>query len=105
MPHRPLTGFILFASDRMYDLRKEKPNKNNNELIKMIAKEWENGIIVNKSIYIKEAEKDQKRFKKQLLEFKKDGFYTNSKGKEERADDNEDEKNSKKKKTESNGNL
>ena len=104
MPHRPLTGFTLFVSDRIPELREEKPNKSNNELIKMIAEEWQDGKIVDKSIYIKDAEKDQIRFKKQLLEFKKNGFYTKSKGKEEGVDDDEDQiKNRKKKKTELKG--
>jgi len=105
IPHRPLTGFALFVSDRMPDISKEKPNKTNNEVIKMIDKEWQDEIIVDKYIYNKNAKKDLKRFNKQLLEFEKNGFYTKSK-KEEEEEDNEDEKKScKKKKTESKGDL
>ena len=102
MPRRPLTAFALYVADRMPDLRKEKPNKANNELIKMIAKEWQDKKKVDQSSYIKDAEKDKKRFKKQLAEFKKNGYYTKSKGKEDGEDEDEDEKkSSKKKKSES----
>lgn len=100
MPQRPKTGFSLYMADRLPDLKKENPNKGNNELIKVVAKEWQDGIIVNQSIYIKDAEKDKKRFKKQFLEFKKNGFYTKSKGQEE-GDDEDEKKSSKKKKSES----
>jgi len=104
MPRRPLTAFALYVADRMPDLRKEKPNKANNELIQIIAKEWQDGKKVDQSSYIKDAEKDKKRFKKQLAEFKKNGYYTKSKGKEEGEDEDEDEKkSSKKKKSESRG--
>ena len=105
MPHRPLNGFELYVSDRMPELRKEKSNEANNELIKMIVNEWQDGKIVNKSIYIKDAEKNLKRFKKQFFEFKKNGFYTKSKGKEEGDDDDKDEKNNNKRKKVSKGNL
>ena len=103
MPRKPLTGFALYVADRVPDLKKETPNKSNNELIKMVAKEWQDGKIVNQSTYIKDAEKDKKRFKKQLLEFKKNGYYTKTKDKEDRDDDEDEKKSSKKKKSESKG--
>jgi len=106
IPQRPLSGFRLFLSDRMPDLRKEKSNMSNNELIKMIDKEWQDGIIVDKYIYNKDTKINQKIFKKQLLEFEKKGFYTKSKRKEEGEDNNEDEiKSSKRKEFTSNRNL
>ena len=103
MPRKPLTGFALYVADRVPDLKKENPNKPNNELIKMVAKEWQDGKIVNQSTYIKDAEKDKKRFKKQLLEFKKNGYYTKTKDKEDGDDDEDEKKSSKKKKSESKG--
>ena len=103
MPRKPLTGFALYVADRVPDLKKETPNKSNNELIKMVAKEWQDGKIVNQSTYIKDAEKDKKRFKKQLLEFKKNGYYTKTKDKEDGDDDEDEKKSSKKKKSESKG--
>ena len=103
MPRKPVTGFALYVADRVPDLKKEKTNLPNNELIKMVAQEWQDGKIVNQSTYIKDAEKDKKRFKKQLLEFKKNGYYTKSKDKEEGEDDEDEKKSSKKKKSESKG--
>ena len=102
MPKKPLTGFSLYISDRMPDLKKEKPDSPPSDLIKIIAKEWQEGKVVNQSIYNKNSEKEKKRFKKQLLEFQKNGYYTKTKEKEEVEEDDEDEKkNSKKKKSES----
>ena len=102
MPKKPLTGFSLYISDRMPDLKKEKPDSPPGDLIKIIAKEWQEGKVVNQSIYNKNSEKEKKRFKKQLLEFQKNGYYTKTKEKEEVEEDDEDEKkNSKKKKSES----
>ena len=67
----------------MPDLKKEKPDSLSSDLIKIIAKEWQEGKVVNQSIYNKNSEKEKKRFKKQLLEFQKNGYYTKTKEKEE----------------------
>ena len=75
----------------MPELKKAKPDKNTPDLIRQIAKEWQEGKNVDQKIYNQNAEKDKKRFKKQLKEFKKYGYYTKAKGGEESETENEEE--------------
>ena len=60
MPKKPLSGFLLYVTDRMPDLKKDKPNTQNSVLLKQIAKEWQDGKNVDQSIYIKKSEKEKK---------------------------------------------
>ena len=101
MPKKPLSGFLLYVTDRMPDLKKEKPNTQNPVLLKQIAKEWQDGKNVDQSKYNKKSEKEKKRFKKQLLEFQKNGYYTKIKEKVEEEDDEDEKKGSKKRKNSS----
>ena len=97
MPKKPISGFALYVTDRMPDLKKEKSGVPTQSLIKKIAEEWQEGKEVDQFSYIKKAEKDKRRFKKQLKEFQKFGYYTKTKeGKED--DDDEDDNASKKSK-------
>ena len=89
MPKKPTSGFRLYISERMPDLKKESPNKSVPELFKIIAQEWTEGKKVNQHEYIKTAEKDKRRFIKQLKEFQKLGYYTQPK--EEKAEENDEE--------------
>ena len=95
IPKKPLSGFQLFISERMPDIKKENPNTPVTELIKIIGKEWQDDKVVDQVQYNKNAEKDKKRFQKQLAEFQKNGYYTKVKEGEE---EDEEKKNSKKKK-------
>ena len=99
MPKNPLTAFTLYIVDRMPDLKKENPETLNSELLKLIAKEWQEGKKVNQALYNKNAEKEKKRFKKQLSEFQKNGYYTKAKDTDEEED--KEKKDSKKKKSSS----
>ena len=99
MPKKPSSGFRLYVSERMPELKKAKPDKNTADLITQIAKEWQEGKNVDQKMYNKNAEKDKKRFKKQLKEFKKFGFYTKSKGGEESEDEEEEKKSRSKKRS------
>ena len=99
MPKKPIYGFRLYVSERMPELKKAKPDKNISDLLRQIAKEWQEGKIVDQKLYNKNAEKDKKRFKKQLKEFKKFGYYTKSKGGEESEDDEEEKKSRSKKRS------
>ena len=95
LPKKARSGFALYIKDRMPDLRDENKNKTNAELLKVIAKEWKEEKVVDQDKYNRQSQKDQKRFKKQLKEFEKYGYYTKS-GAEKTADeDEEDEKSSK----------
>ena len=89
MPKKPVSAFRLYVSERMPDIIKESPKQSIQELMKQIAQEWSEGKKVNQKEYIKNAEKDKKRFVKQLKEFQKLGYYTKSK--EEKEDNDEEE--------------
>ena len=93
MPKKPISGFALYVSDRMPDIKIEKPETTLSELIKQIATEWQTEENVDKNYYNKKAEKDKKRFKKQLKEFQKFGYYTKTKESNEGEVDEEEEKN------------
>ena len=99
MPKKPISGFRLYVSERMPELKKAKPDKNTPDLIRQIAKEWQEGKNVDQKMYNKNAEKDKKRFKQQLKEFKKYGYYTKTKGGEESEDEEEEKKSRSKKRS------
>ena len=101
MPKKPVSAFRLYVSERMPDIIKESPKQSIQELMKQIAQEWSEGKKVNQKEYIKNAEKDKKRFVKQLKEFQKLGYYTKSK-KEKEDNDEEEEKGRKSQKKTSN---
>ena len=92
MPKKPHSAFTLFVAERMPEIKKEKPKIATSDMLKLIAKEWQEGKNVDHSVYNKNAEKEKKRFKKQLSEFKKNGYYTKSKEKEEDEDDEKSKK-------------
>ena len=102
MPKKPISGFSLYVRDRMPDLKKEKPHETTNELIKQIAKEWQEEKDVDQKLYNKYFEKDKKRFKKQLKEFQKFGYYTKSEDDKSEDNKDDDEKMEKEKKKKSN---
>ena len=76
MPKRPPSGFLMYVSDRMPDIKREKPKADNSTILKQIAKEWQDNKASNKAKYNEIAEKEKKRFKKQLKEFTKFGYYS-----------------------------
>jgi hypothetical protein len=101
MPKKPVSGFSLYVCDRMPDLKKEKPNQSTQTLIKIIAKEWMEGKKVDQASYNKKAEKDKARFKEQLKDFQKLGYYYKSKSKEKNDEEEKEVKKSKKSKRKS----
>ena len=101
MPKKPHSGFTLFLQDRMPDLKKAKPNVQTSVLFKQIAKEWKEGKNVDQQLYNKNAEKDKKRFQKQLKEFQKMGYYTKDKTEIEDEEDNKSKKSKKSQKKKS----
>ena len=102
MPKKPQSGFNLYVQDRMPDLKKAKPNAPVTALIKQIAKEWKEEKDVDTKQYNKNAEKDKRRFKKQLKEFQKMGYYTKDKSEtEDETDARSKSKKSQKKKSSS----
>lgn len=99
MPKKPKSGFSLYVSDRITDLKQNNPNTPLTELIKQVAKEWVKQEVVSQADYNKQFAKDQARFKKQLKQFEKYGYYTKTKEQKsngskkggEGEDDEEDE--------------
>ena len=92
IPKRPLNAFTLYVKDRIPDLRKENAKAENPELLKIAAKEWKKEDGVSQKQYEKQAEKDQKRFTRQMKEFEKLGYYKlNSRGERTKKDDEEDD--------------
>ena len=89
MPKRPPSGFLMYVSDRMPEIKREKPKADNPTILKQVAKEWQDNKVSNKKEYNDLAEKEKKRFKKQLKEFTKFGYYTktNEDSKEEEEGD------------------
>ena len=96
MPKKPQSGFNLYVQDRMPDLKKAKPNAQASVLIKQIAKEWKESKDVDTKQYNKNAEKDRKRFQRQLKEFQKLGYYTKDKSETEEEEEDTRSKKSKK---------
>ena len=97
MPKKPHSGFNLYVQDRMPDLKKAKPNAQVTVLLRQIAKEWKEGKDVDTKQYNKNAEKDKRRFKKQLKEFQKMGYYTKEKAESEDETEDKSKKSQKKK--------
>ena len=96
-PKKPRSGFALYVKDRMPDIKEEKKDISNAELLKIIAKEWKEERVVDPKEYSKQSEKEQKRFKKQLKEFEKYGYYTKSRGEKLTDEDEEEDKKSSRK--------
>ena len=96
MPKKPKSGFSFYLTEKMPELKKEKPELKLNALVKQIAEEWQKETEGKKEEYMKKSEQDKKRFKKQFHEFKKLGYYSKDLGNEEEKDDEEKKKSSKK---------
>lgn len=99
MPKRPNNAFSLYVRDRIPDLKKDKEDTPVSKLIKIAAKEWKDEDGVSQSKYQKKAEQDKKRFKAQLKEFEKLGYYRkNMRIKTEEKESDDETKKSKPKK-------
>lgn len=108
IPKKPNNAFLSFLSERIPDLRKEMPEISNNVLIRQVAKEWQEGKLVDKEMYQQQFEKEKKIFLRQLKQFEKFGYYTkdtenneandktNKKVKKKRSSSNYSSKNNKK---------
>ena len=99
MPKRPLTAFSIYVKDRIPDLRKENQGMAVPKLLKMAAKEWQSEDGVSQAKYEKKAEKDKKRFKKQLKDFETLGYYKSNYRAEKTTEGDDDEEEEEKKTT------
>lgn len=100
IPKRPISGFYLYVNDRIPDLQKEQPNEIIPNLIKKIAKEWQEGQLVDTNYYNIKAENEIKRYKKQMKEFNKFGYYTRPPVKNMSENEYKDDKDEEKKENE-----
>lgn len=93
MPKAPLNEYYLYRKERYSELKKNK-NLNSNEIKEIIGKEWKENEEI-KLKYKKIAEENRKRFKKELSEFNKLGYYTKNNS-EYFSDDEESDENKEK---------
>ena len=93
LPQPPLNEYNLYQKEKNSELKKEN-NLTSNEIQKIIAKEWKEDEDLQLK-YQKMAEENRKRFKKQMEEFNKLGYYTKKHNKyfsdDEESEENDDE--------------
>ena len=99
MPKRIISPFLLYINDRIPDLKKQNPKEQMKNFIKQVAEEWQKGDSLDIKYYFKKAEKDKIRFKNQLEEFNKFGYYTRPNANNNEENNDFDEENEKNKKT------
>ena len=61
-PKKALSPFALYNQERIRSLKKEKPELQNNEIIKIISEEWKALSEEKRKPYIEKAEADKKRY-------------------------------------------
>ena len=88
----------MYFCERFPDLKKQKPEEIAPNIAKQIAKEWQKGDKVDIDFYYIKAEKDRIRYKKQLKEFNKFGYYTRPRVRNNKENDDFDEDNEQNKK-------
>ena len=93
MPKPPLNEYNLYKKERYSELKKKK-NLSQNKIKEIIEKEWEENEEI-KLKYEKITEENRKRFKKELNEFHKLGYYTKNNS-EYFSDDEESDENKEK---------
>ena len=98
MPKKAISPFLMYFCERFPDLKKQKPEEIAPNIAKQIAKEWQKGDKVDIDFYYIKAEKDRIRYKKQLKEFNKFGYYTRPRVRNNKENDDFDEDNEQNKK-------
>ena len=62
LPKRGVSAFFLYTKERRVSLKKEKPELQNNEIIKIISAEWTSLSEEKKKPYYEKAEADRQRY-------------------------------------------
>ena len=72
-PKRAISAFFFYNKERREKLKKEKPNLDNKEIIKVMSDEWNKLSDAEKKPYVAKAEADKKRYEneKKAYEAKK----------------------------------
>ena len=64
-PKRALSPYLFYTMDRRPDLKKEKPELNNKQIISEMSQEWNKMKEQDKKKYIQKALEDKKRYEKE----------------------------------------
>ena len=75
IPKKPLTAFYLYIKDNLSNLKQKYKNLKMKDIQAMASDEWQNEDASKQKKYIRIAESDRKRFKEELKQFEKLGYY------------------------------
>ena len=70
-PKRPISAYFFYNQERREQLKKEKPELDNKELIKVMSEEWNKLTDAQKKPYVQKAEDDKKRYNQEMEEYNK----------------------------------
>ena len=78
-PKKAMRSYQLFVSERVIELKEEKPKAETRKLFAQCADEWNQLESAEKKKYERQAKKERERYKVQVNEFEEKGYYTPSK--------------------------
>ena len=81
-PKRAITAFFFFQSERRPELKKEKPELDNRQLIYEMSSEWKAMSDDDKKKYQVKADEDRKRYEKEKAAY--DAKNSSEKGKKKK---------------------
>merc|ERR1712032_697172 len=64
-----MNGYMFFATDRRPKLKKEKPDLPVTEVAKLMGAEWKEMDAKKQKPYVTKADKDKKRYEKELATY------------------------------------
>merc|ERR1712217_391444 len=70
-PKKAMNGYMFFANDRRPKLKKEKPDLPITEVAKLMGAEWKEMDAKKQKPYVTKADKDKKRYEKELATYTK----------------------------------
>jgi hypothetical protein len=75
LPKRPINGFILYYKNNVNEIKENKKNLLIKDVAKIISEKWNKENIMVHKKYNSMAKADIKRFKIELKQFEKLGYY------------------------------
>jgi hypothetical protein len=79
-PKKPITSYLNFYSEKLPEFKKAHPDISHALVVKEIAKSWNSLSEEAKKGYKALAASDTARYKREVDQLEKQGFFTNSKG-------------------------
>ncbi len=70
-PKRPISAYFFYNQERREQLKKEKPNLDNKDLIRAMSEEWNKLTDEQKKPYVKKADADKKRYLEEMKAYEK----------------------------------